>query len=199
MKLDQLRRLRKLDKLSDEDMVNFQRINLLDAAAPNPSVETLLHAFLPHKFVDPHAFLGGGRDHRPDRRRSARARDLRRHDGLCAVSHPGFTLSKWVADAYEKNPKVQGIILLRHGIFTFGEDARAAYELMIEMVTRAEDRLARGKKAIVQAKLPKPIVRMADDRADPARRLRARNDRRAGTAKRQISSVSAPARKFWLT
>jgi rhamnose utilization protein RhaD (predicted bifunctional aldolase and dehydrogenase) len=52
MKLDQLRRLRKLDKLSDEEMVNFQRINLLDAAAPNPSVETLLHAFLPHKFVD---------------------------------------------------------------------------------------------------------------------------------------------------
>ncbi len=52
MSLAALRRLRKLDKLSDEDMVNFQRINLLDAAAPNPSVETLLHAFLPHKFVD---------------------------------------------------------------------------------------------------------------------------------------------------
>src|ERR1700744_3946422 len=52
VRLEPLRKLRKLDKLSDEDMVNFQRINLLDSGAPNPSVETLLHAFLPHKFVD---------------------------------------------------------------------------------------------------------------------------------------------------
>ena len=48
VKLAPLRRLRRLPRLSDEDMVNFQRINLLDSAAPNPSVETLLHAFLPH-------------------------------------------------------------------------------------------------------------------------------------------------------
>src|SRR3954465_9233194 len=52
VRLEPLRKLRKLEKLSDEDMVNFQRINLLDSASPNPSVETLLHAFLPHKFVD---------------------------------------------------------------------------------------------------------------------------------------------------
>ena len=51
-RLEPLRKLRKLDKLSDEDMVNYQRINLLDSTAPNPSVETLLHAFLPHKFID---------------------------------------------------------------------------------------------------------------------------------------------------
>src|SRR5258706_15019340 len=52
VRLAELRRLRKLDKLCDEDMVNFQRVNLLDSSAPNPSVETLLHAFLPHKFID---------------------------------------------------------------------------------------------------------------------------------------------------
>src|SRR5256885_10945553 len=52
VKLAPLRRLIALPRLSDEDMVNYQRINLLDSAAPNPSVETLLHAFLPHKFVD---------------------------------------------------------------------------------------------------------------------------------------------------
>src|SRR5687768_7876415 len=51
VKLAPLRRLLALPKLSDEDMVNYQRINLLDSSAPNPSVETLLHAFLPHKFV----------------------------------------------------------------------------------------------------------------------------------------------------
>src|SRR6185436_5311940 len=52
VRLEPLLKLRKLDKLTDEDMVNFQRLNLLDAGAPNPSVETLFHAFLPHKFVD---------------------------------------------------------------------------------------------------------------------------------------------------
>ena len=50
--LEPLLRLRQLSNLSDEDMVNVQRNNLLDSSSPNPSVETLLHAFLPHKFVD---------------------------------------------------------------------------------------------------------------------------------------------------
>src|SRR5512147_633506 len=52
VKLEPLRKLRELSSLSDEAMVNVQRLNLLDASAPNPSVETLLHAFLPHKFID---------------------------------------------------------------------------------------------------------------------------------------------------
>ena len=51
VRLEPLRRLRALDRLSDEDMVNAQRQNLLDTAAPNPSVEALLHAYLPHRFV----------------------------------------------------------------------------------------------------------------------------------------------------
>ncbi|OWY59129.1 hypothetical protein B7486_76230, partial [cyanobacterium TDX16] len=52
VRLEPLRRLRTLDALGDEEMVNQQRTNLLDAGAPNPSIETLLHAFLPHRFVD---------------------------------------------------------------------------------------------------------------------------------------------------
>ena len=52
VKMEPLLKARKLDKLSDEDMVALQRANLIDPASPNPSVETLLHAFLPHKFVD---------------------------------------------------------------------------------------------------------------------------------------------------
>ncbi len=52
VRLAPLRKLRALTKLADEDMVNYQRINLLDSTSPNPSVETLLHAFLPHKFID---------------------------------------------------------------------------------------------------------------------------------------------------
>src|SRR5216684_3498094 len=52
VRLAPLRKLRARDALSDEDMVRIQRANLIDPGAPNPSVETLLHAFLPHKFVD---------------------------------------------------------------------------------------------------------------------------------------------------
>src|SRR5579883_3006017 len=52
VRLQPLRKLYKLDALTDEDMVNFQRLNLLDSSAPNPSVETVFHAFLPHKFID---------------------------------------------------------------------------------------------------------------------------------------------------
>ena len=52
VRLNPLRELQGLQALSDEDMVNVQRANLLDSKSPNPSVETLLHAFLPHKFID---------------------------------------------------------------------------------------------------------------------------------------------------
>src|SRR4051812_49894461 len=52
VRLDRLRKLRARERLSDEDMIRVQRENLLEPMAPNPSVETLLHAFLPHKFVD---------------------------------------------------------------------------------------------------------------------------------------------------
>ncbi len=186
MKLHELRRLRKLDKLSDEEMVNFQRINLLDAAAPNPSVETLLHAFLPHKFVDhSHSSAVVSITDQPDG--DALSREVFGENMAYVPYHiPGFTLSKWVADAYEKNPKVQGIILLRHGIFTFGNDARSAYELMLEMVTRAEDKISRGAKTIRQVALPKHLARLEDIAPILRGAVALENDQGTGRAKRQV-------------
>ena len=87
VRLAELRRLRALPKLSDEDMVNFQRINLLDSTAPNPSVETLLHAFLPHKFIDhTHSTAVLALTDQPDG--EAVVRDLRQ-GRLRAVHHSG--------------------------------------------------------------------------------------------------------------
>ncbi len=86
VRLEPLRRLRALDRLSDEDMVNFQRANLLDSAAPNPSVETLLHAFLPHKFVDhTHSTAVLALTDQPDGDEICRevVRRPRRHRSLC--------------------------------------------------------------------------------------------------------------------
>ena len=146
VRLAELRRLRKLDKLSDEDMVNFQRVNLLDSSAPNPSVETLLHAFLPHKFVDhTHSTAVLALTDQPDGEKVVREVY---GDALAYVPYtiPGFALAKSVADVFDRNPKVEGLVLLQHGIFTVGDDAKQAYERMIRFVSLAEERLQRQRK-----------------------------------------------------
>jgi rhamnose utilization protein RhaD (predicted bifunctional aldolase and dehydrogenase)/NAD(P)-dependent dehydrogenase (short-subunit alcohol dehydrogenase family) len=116
--------------------------------APNPSVETLLHAFMPHKFVDhSHATAVLSLIDQPDG--EAKAAEL--YDGRIAVVPyimPGFALAKRAAETFEAMPAAHGLILHKHGIFTFGEAAEEAYERMIEMVSLAEARLARGRRAV---------------------------------------------------
>ncbi len=163
VRLAPLMELAKLPALSDEDMVNFQRLNLLDAAAPNPSIETLLHAYLPHKFVDhTHANAVVALTDQPDGEKLARET----YDGRVAIVPyimPGFGLAKACKDIYAKNPKVDGLVLLKHGIFSFGATAREAYELMIELVTLAERRLAKGRKNIfAPIKLPAKLATVAE-------------------------------------
>jgi rhamnose utilization protein RhaD (predicted bifunctional aldolase and dehydrogenase)/NAD(P)-dependent dehydrogenase (short-subunit alcohol dehydrogenase family) len=152
VKLKPLRELRRLEALSDEAMVNVQRLNLLDASAPNPSVETLLHAFLPHKFVDhTHAAAVLSVVDQPDG--EALAREV--YDGRMGIVPyiaPGFGLAKAAAEVFEQDPKVEGLVLHKHGIFTFGETAREAYERMIEMVSLAESRLRQGRPIVFPAK-----------------------------------------------
>jgi rhamnose utilization protein RhaD (predicted bifunctional aldolase and dehydrogenase)/NAD(P)-dependent dehydrogenase (short-subunit alcohol dehydrogenase family) len=186
VKLAEMRRLRALPKLSDEDMVNFQRINLLDATAPNPSVETLLHAFLPHKFVDhTHSIAVLALTDQPDG--EALARDLYgKRMAYVPYFIPGFTLAKAVADVFDKNPNVEGLILPRHGIFTFAEDAKTAYEKMIEFVTMAEERLQQNRKPLKPAELPKHIARVADIAPILRGAIAIERNELAGTVKRQI-------------
>ena len=194
VRLHELRRLRRLNTLSDEDMVNFQRINLLDSTAPNPSVETLLHAFLPHKFIDhTHSTAVLALTDQPDGEADAREIYGRR---VAYVPYfiPGFTLAKAVADVFDANPKVEGLILPRHGIFTFAEDAKTAYERMIEFVTLAEDRLKRGRKPLAPAALPKHVASVAEIAPILRGQLAIARDGQAGTVKRQILCFrSSPA------
>ena len=152
VKLEPLRQLRALEALSDEAMVNVQRLNLLDSTAPNPSVETLLHAFLPHKFVDhTHAASVLSLVDQPDG--EALAREIYNgRMGIVPYIAPGFGLAKAAAAVFEQNAQAEGLILHKHGIFTFGEDAREAYERMIEMVSLAESRLRQGRPVVFQAR-----------------------------------------------
>jgi rhamnose utilization protein RhaD (predicted bifunctional aldolase and dehydrogenase)/NAD(P)-dependent dehydrogenase (short-subunit alcohol dehydrogenase family) len=158
-----LLKLRRLDVLSDEDMVNFQRGNLLDSSAPNPSVETLLHAFLPHKFIDhTHSTAVLSLTDQPDGEALCREVFGGRM-GYVPYIMPGFQLAKKAAEIYEQDPSVEGLILVKHGIFTFGATAREAYERMIEMVDLAEQRLQRGRKpAFAAAPLPAAMASAAE-------------------------------------
>src|SRR6476619_6154097 len=100
---------------------------VIEPAAPNPSVETLLHAFLPHRFVDhTHANAILSLVDQPD----GEAICAELYDGRMSVVPyvmPGFALAKMAADVYDAKPDVEGLILHKHGIFTFGESAREAY------------------------------------------------------------------------
>ena len=163
VKLNLLRKLRTLTELSDEDMVNAQRLSLLDASAPNPSVETLLHTFLPHKFVDhTHAAAVLSLVDQPDGEALA-AEVWDGAMGLVPYVIPGFGLAKLAAAVFEAKPDVEGLILAKHGIFTFGATAREAYERMIDHVSRAEARLAKGRRNVfAPGALPKTVATAAE-------------------------------------
>lgn len=161
VQLAPLRKLEVLVQLRDEDMVNAQRRNLLDSNAPNPSVETLLHAFLPHKFVDhTHSTAVLALTDQPDGAKICREVY---GDRVALVPYimPGFALAKFCAEIQRKHPDVEGLILLKHGIFSFGETAEEAYGRMIDLVSRAERRLRQDRKNPVFASAKKPSERLA--------------------------------------
>jgi rhamnose utilization protein RhaD (predicted bifunctional aldolase and dehydrogenase)/NAD(P)-dependent dehydrogenase (short-subunit alcohol dehydrogenase family) len=159
VRLDTLKKLRARTALSDEDMVRVQRANLLDPMAPNPSVETLLHAFIAAKFIDhTHSTAVLSLTNQPE---GAEICSQVYAGRLALVPYlmPGFGLAKKAADVFELDPAVEGLILLKHGIVTFGESAREAYERMIEMVSLAEARIARGRKPVfVRGQLPNSVA-----------------------------------------
>jgi rhamnose utilization protein RhaD (predicted bifunctional aldolase and dehydrogenase)/NAD(P)-dependent dehydrogenase (short-subunit alcohol dehydrogenase family) len=167
--------VRHWDTMSDEDMVKFQRLNLLDPASPNPSVETLLHAFLPHKFID-HAHAKAILSVSDQADGIQICQDI--FGGKVAVLPyvmPGFDLAKATAGLYAQHPDVEGIILHKHGIFSFGDTAKQSYDRMIKLVSMAEDYIAaqpvyapksitfKGTPAALDQVLP--IVRGACSRA----------------------------------
>jgi rhamnose utilization protein RhaD (predicted bifunctional aldolase and dehydrogenase)/NAD(P)-dependent dehydrogenase (short-subunit alcohol dehydrogenase family) len=163
VRLAPLLKLRGREKLSDEEMVRLQRANLIDPAAPNPSVEALLHAFIPHKFIDhTHSTAVLALTDQPDG--EALCREVfGARVGYVPYLMPGFGLAKAAAAVFDSGPSVEGLILVKHGIFTFGADAREAYERMIALVTLAEERLTRQRRpAFTGAKLPACPARVAD-------------------------------------
>lgn len=147
VKMKTLLDMAKLDTLSDTDMVSGQKAAMIDKSAPNPSVEAILHALIPFKFVDhTHA--------------DAVVTISNSKDGIELIKKvypdflivpyvmPGFILAKTIYEMTQDFDwsTCKGIILHNHGIFTFDDDAKKSYDKMIEAVSQAEEFLKQNVK-----------------------------------------------------
>lgn len=138
-----LRRARQLNELTDEEMVRLIRSRLIDYRSSNPSIETLVHAFLPSKFVD-HTHADAilaltNQEHGRELVEAALG------DGVVIIDYvePGFQLAKATADAAEAWPDSWAAVWMQHGLITWGRTARESYERTVDAVTRAEHLLER--------------------------------------------------------
>jgi len=146
VKLDYLQRLGTLPALTDSQMMQHLRSALLDPLAPTPSVEAILHALIPHAYVDhTHA------DAVVTISNSPQGEEVLRKlygDAVLILPYimPGFMLAQQVHQGTQGLDwqHLQGIILLHHGLFTFAEDARTSYDRMIALVSRAEEYLSQS-------------------------------------------------------
>jgi len=159
VKLAALKSVAQWDKMSDEDMVKFQRLNLLDPSSPNPSVETLLHGFLPHKFVD-HSHSTAILSLTNQQNGEQICKSVF-GDRIAIVPYvmPGFDLAKLTAQIFADNPDVEGLVLIKHGFFSFGDTAQESYQRHIDLVTIAEQAIASApKNDHVLRKLPSTLL-----------------------------------------
>jgi rhamnose utilization protein RhaD (predicted bifunctional aldolase and dehydrogenase)/NAD(P)-dependent dehydrogenase (short-subunit alcohol dehydrogenase family) len=155
-RLAPLLRLAQLPALSDTAMARELKASMSDPSAPAPSVEAILHAIIPHKFVEhTHADSLIAVMNTPDG--ESRVREIY-GDRVVILPYvmPGFQLARLCAEHFPKEAGTQtvGIVLLQHGLLTFGETARESYERMIELVTLAENDLDRHGAWNVAASAP---------------------------------------------
>ncbi len=152
VRLDDLLPLFDKDDMSDDEMVRYVRHTLLDPDAPRPSIETLLHAFIPapavlHTHADAILMLTNTRGREATVRACFGERLI-----LIPYVRPGFKLARMVGAAVRAHPSAEGLILMNHGLVTWGETAREAYESHIALVSEAESfvaqALARAKAAV---------------------------------------------------
>ena len=160
--LDVLLEMVTREQLTDSDMVKEQRLALRNPEAPNPSIEAILHAIIPFKFVDhTHADAVVTISNTPTGRQQLQ--ELY-GENMLIVDYllPGFLLPKHVAEL-TKNVDWQtldGIILMNHGIFSFADDAKSSYDQMIKLVTIAEDYISEKSQplALKTASIPETAL-----------------------------------------
>lgn len=168
VRLEHLRRLAQLKTLPDPVMVNELITHMTRASAPVPSVEAILHAILPYKYVD-HTHADVVVTVTNSVNSEARIREIY-GDSVVVIPYvmPGFDLARVCAEEFTRQAGSQtvGMVLLNHGIFSFGETAKESYERMIDLVGRAEEYLKRNKAWDIESSTSlMPAVRAGHDLA----------------------------------
>ena len=155
LRMSRLLELLDLEAISDQEMMRELSAARLDPGAPQPSVESLLHAFLPfpavqHSHADVIVTLTNVTDG------EARVLDAF-GDAVVIVPYvmPGFDLARLVRKTWPANDTATGMVLLNHGLFTFGDTTRAAYERHVDLITKAEQYLGSASHGASRA-LPSP-------------------------------------------
>ncbi len=137
--LERLRKFRHIKALSSEDMENQMTVSKTDAGTPDPSVEALVHGFLPHKYVD-HTHADSILALTSQKNGSVFVKEvLGEKVGVIPYMMSGLPLAAGVLELFENDSTLEAIVILNHGMFTFGDDAVTSYERMIAYVTKAED------------------------------------------------------------
>jgi rhamnulose-1-phosphate aldolase/alcohol dehydrogenase len=157
LKMDEIRPLQQRESMTDEAMIDYLSRTAFEPGRPRQSIETLLHAFVPFKHVDhthPDAVIS--LMCAPDPEAAARAVY---GDRMAYVPYirPGFTLSKWIGEKVQQNPRIECVVMGKHGLVTWGDDARTCYENTIRIVQEAEDYVAdqmRGRRVFGALKVP---------------------------------------------
>ncbi len=194
VRMAHLLRLARLDALSDVQMVNEFRLALTNPAAPMPSVEAILHAALPHKFVDhTHADAIVTLTNTPNGEQLIRQIFGKR---MIVIPYlmPGFVLAKYCAEAVarEATPDTIGMILMSHGIFTWGDTAKQSYDRMIKLVNEAEEYIRAHKSfSKNQPQAPETKSTLGD-----IAKLRGDISRAAGFAMVMHSNSSEPVMSY---
>ena len=149
--LEALRALRALDDMTDEEMVREVKRCMLDGSGPTPSIETLLHAFLPYAFIDhSHANAILAISNRDNGEELCRELYADRVVYLPWIM-PGFPLAKAVADACDEHPEAIGALLHKHGLFTWGDTADEALDRHRELVGIAADHYKEERSTLLES------------------------------------------------
>lgn len=165
LRLNFLQRLQIIEELRDEEMENLLRSHKSDANAPDPSVEALVHAFLPHRYIDhSHADSILILTHQKNGEKLLKE-ILGSKVSVVPYLKSGFPLAKGLLKCYESNPEAEAVVVMNHGIFTFGNDAETAYMRMSDYVSRAEDYIQ--SEAVIRS--PAVALRESDLKSKTAR------------------------------
>jgi len=155
VKMKTLLEMAQLETLSDSDMVSGQKAAMIDTSAPNPSVEAILHAIIPFKYVD-HTHADAVVTLSNSKTGLENIKSVFPNYLIIPYVMPGFVLAQRI---YEMSRDLdwsscEGIILHNHGIFTFDNDAKKSYDKMITAVTQAETFLQENAPLMPEFNLP---------------------------------------------